>query len=69
MANIILKDLTNLPHNSSFIQDLSTEELGLQGGRRYRPAPVLPVPEVSNWPTPSNPSFDGFFPIVANFYI
>jgi hypothetical protein len=53
----------------SFIQDLSEYELALQGGKRRSASPVLPAPIVSNWPTPVDPSFDGFFPVVANFYI
>jgi hypothetical protein len=76
MANIKLKDLTvsntvttNLFSNSdSFVRDLSQDELALQGGRRHRPTPVLPPPEVSNSPTPFEPSFD-FLPPFANFYI
>ncbi|PSB44755.1 hypothetical protein [Chamaesiphon polymorphus] len=77
MANIKLKDLAvhsiaeiDLFGNSdSCIRDLSECELALEGGKRRSIAPILPPPIVSNWPTPANPSFDGFFPIVANFYI
>jgi hypothetical protein len=76
MANITIKDLvvnnsftTKLFSKSdSFIQDLSPDELALQGGRRHRPTPVLPPPEVSNNPTLVDPSFD-FLPPFANFYI
>jgi hypothetical protein len=64
--------VTNLVDNSidsdSFVRDLSTCELSLQGGRSRRTTPVLPAPEISNWPTPVDPSFD-FLPPFANFYI
>jgi hypothetical protein len=76
MAHIKLKDLTVnstieadlFSDSDSFIRDLSNDELFLQGGRRHRPTPVLPPPEVSNNPTPVDPSFD-FLPPFANFYI
>jgi hypothetical protein len=76
MANIKLNDLVEnstveadlFQDSDSFIRDLSTCELALQGGRRHRPNPVLPAPEVSNWPTPVDPSVD-FLPPFANFYI
>jgi hypothetical protein len=76
MANIKLNDLLEnstveadlFQDSDSFIRDLSTCELSLQGGRSRRTTPVLPAPEISNWPTPVDPSFD-FLPPFANFYI
>ena len=66
MSNIKLKDLTDL---DSSIQELSESELALQGGKRRSPAPILPPPIVGGGPTPVDPLFGGFFPIVANFYV
>jgi hypothetical protein len=68
MANIRLTDLAvnsvvrvDRSNNSgSFIRDLSTDELALQGGRYRRPAPILPTPIVSNNPTPVDPLFGDF---------
>jgi hypothetical protein len=76
MAHIKLKNLTVnstieadlFSDSDSFVRDLSKDELALQGGRRHRPTPVIPSPEVSNSPTPFDPSFD-FLPPFANFYI
>jgi hypothetical protein len=67
MANIKLTDLTDLDNS---IQELSESELALQGGKRRSPAPMLPPPVVSDWPTPVDPGFDvSFLPPFANFYI
>jgi hypothetical protein len=63
MANIELTDLTDLDNS---IQDLSESELALQGGKRRSPAPMLPPPVVSDWPTPVDPVD---LPPFANFYI
>jgi hypothetical protein len=67
MANIKLKDLTDL---DSYIQELSESELALQGGKRRSPAPMLPPPILSDWPTPVDPGFDpGIPPFIPGFYI
>ncbi len=63
MANIELKDLTDL---DSSIRELSKSELALQGGKRRSPAPILPPPILSDWPTPVDP---GIPPFIPGFYI
>jgi hypothetical protein len=64
MANIKLKDLTDLDNS---IQELSRSELTLQCGKRRSPAPVLPSPILSDWPTPVDP---GDLPLyLPGFYI
>ena len=63
MASITVKDL-NL---DSSIQELSESELVLQGGKRRSPAPMLPPPMVSDWPTPVDPSLPP--PFLPGFYI
>ena len=71
MTNIKLTDLTvNNPTETeldSFIQELSEEELGLQGGKRRS---NLPTPIVSNSPTPVDSISPDSLPLYfANFYI
>ena len=64
MSNIKLADLTDL---GSSIQELSESELALQGGKRRSPAPMLPPPIVSDWPTPVDPFLPP--PFLPGFYI
>jgi hypothetical protein len=52
MANIELKDLTDL---DSSIRELSESELVIRGGKRQSPLPTLPIPILSDWPTPVDP--------------
>jgi hypothetical protein len=63
MVNIQLKDLTDL---DSSIRELSKSELVLQGGKRRSPAPILPPPILSDWPTPVDPFIP---PHLPGFYI
>jgi hypothetical protein len=63
MANIELKDLTDLDNS---IRELSESELALQGGKRRSPAPILPPPILSDWPTPVDPFIP---PHIPGFYI
>ena len=71
MTNIKLTDLAGNSSTGteldSLIQELSEEELGLEGGKRRS---TLPTPIVSNLPTPADSISPDSLPLYfANFYI